>query len=158
MGIASVVACVWLGTKLNRNMPYAFVSDANTALAVTNGICSFMFFKNVKIKYNKFINTVAASAYGVLLIHANSDEMRQWLWGDVLHNVSMYSSSWLILHAIGSVIGIYVVCTLIDYLRIRFIEKPFFKLWDKHWDKIAEKYAITESKICKKLNIKENDE
>ena len=117
-----------------------------------------MFFKNVKMKNSKFINTVAASAFGVLLIHANSDAMREWLWGDVLHNVSMYDSAWLVLHAVASVIAIYVICTAIDYLRIRFIEKPFFKLFDRHFDKLASKYAKAESKICKKLNIKENDE
>lgn len=158
ISIASVVACAWLGTKLNSNMAHSLVSDSNTFLAVATGFSSFMFFKNLKIKNSNFINTVAASAFGVFLIHTINDSMRQWLWGDLLDNVSTYNSPWLILHAIGSVLGIYVVCTLIDYLRIRFIEKPFFKLWDKHWDGIAEKYANAESKICKKLNIKENDE
>lgn len=158
VSVVSIVACAWLGTKINRYMPYVFVAYSNTFPAVATGFCSFMFFKNVKMKNSKFVNTVAASAFGVLLIHANSDAMRQWLWVDVLHNVSMYDSAWLVLHAVASVIAIYVICTAIDYLRIRFIEKPFFKLFDRHFDKLASKYAKAESKICKKLNIKENDE
>lgn len=153
----SVVACAWLGQQLGKTMAFYFVTDSNTFLATATGFCTFMFFKNVKVKNSKFINTVAASSFGVLLIHAHSDAMRQWLWRDVLDNVSMYHSPWLILHALASVLGIYIICTIIDHLRIRFLEKPFFKLWDKHWDKISFKYKVLESKICKKLNIEEND-
>lgn len=158
LSAASVIACAWLGTRLDRNMAYTFVTDSNTLLAVTTGLSSFMFFKNLKMKNSRFINTVAASAFGVLLIHANSDVMRQWLWGDILHNVDAYASEWLVIHAIFSVAAIYVICTIIDFLRIQFIEKPFFKLWDKHFGKISDKYMEIESKICKKLNIKETDE
>lgn len=154
----SVVVCAWLCTKIGYIMAYTFVTDSNTFLAVATGFSSFMFFKNLKMKNSKIINTIAASAFGVLLIHANSDAMRQWLWRDLLHNVEMYNSDFLVIHAILSVLGIYFICTLIDYLRIKFVEKPFFKLWDKHWNKISEKYSKAELKICKKLNIKETDE
>jgi hypothetical protein len=85
----------------------------------------------LNIKYNKVINTIAASAFGVLLIHANSDTMRQWLWKDTLNNVGMFNSKFLFVHAIVSVAAVYIVCTLIDILRIRFLEKPFFKWYDK---------------------------
>ena len=144
--------------NITHHSSHFFVSESNKALAVLLSISAFMFFKNLKIKTNKFINTVAASAFGVLLIHANSDAMRQWLWVDVLQNAKMYSSEWLVLHAILSVLVIYIICTVIDFLRIQFIEKPFFKLWDKHFGKISDKYIQIESKICKRLNIKETDE
>ena len=85
------------------------------------------------------INTIGAATFGVLLIHANSDAMRQWLWKDMLNNVGVYDKVWMPLHAIGSVIVIYIVCTAIDYLRIRFVEKPFFELWDKHYEDAAGK-------------------
>lgn len=42
-------------------------------------VFAFLMFKNIQIPYNKGINTVAASTFGVLLIHANSDAMRKWL-------------------------------------------------------------------------------
>lgn len=136
----SVVACTWLGTKINRFAPFFFVSDSNTFLAAITGMFTFMFFKNIELKYNKYINTVAASTFGVLLIHANSNAMRKWLWNDVLDNVGHYDSSLMQLHAIGSVIGIFTVCVIIDIIRIRLIEKPFFVLWDKHWDGLAIKF------------------
>jgi hypothetical protein len=117
-----------------------------------------MFFKNLKMKPSRFINTVAASAFGVLLIHANSDYMRQWLWGDLLDNVRAYSSPYLALHAVGSVIAVYVICTVIDLLRIRLIERPFFVLWDKAWGGISSWYKRIESKLCAKLNVSGEDD
>lgn len=83
------------------------------------------FFKNLGMGYHPWVNRIAASAFGVLMIHANSDNMRRWLWRDVLDNVSAYHEKFFVAHAVGAVLGIYVVCTLIDIIRIRFIEKPF---------------------------------
>ena len=153
LSVISVVSCAWLGSKIDRNMAFYFVSDSNTFLAVTNGVCSFMFFKNLKIRQSKFINTVAASTFGVLCIHANSDTMRRWLWKDTLNNVGAYGSDLIVLHAIGVVIAIFIICTLIDMARIRLIERLFFKLWDRHFEKISEKYNTLENKLCEKLKI-----
>lgn len=82
-------------------------------------------FKNLNIKQSKLINTIAASTFGVLLIHANSDTMRQFLWKDVLKNTSMYGTPYLFLYAIGSVLGVYIICTIIDVLRARFWKDQF---------------------------------
>lgn len=108
----SVVAYIWLSTKigLNGSGTYYFVADSIKILAIVTALCAFLFFKNVKIKQSKFINTVAASTFGVLCIHANSDTMRNWLWKDTLDNVGIYSSQWMVLHAVGSVIAIFAVC------------------------------------------------
>lgn len=133
----SIVACVWLGDKLDRNMAFYFVADSNKVLAVITALCGFMFFKNLKFK-SKFINTVAASTFGVLLIHANSPTMRQWLWKDVVNVIGAYASSWLILHAVVSVCMIYIVCTVIDFIRLRFIETPLMKKFDNRFRAIDE--------------------
>jgi hypothetical protein len=126
----SVIVCAWLGPKVNLQNPYYFMADSNKFLAVVTAICAFMFFKNLHFSC-KFINIVASACFGVLLIHANSDTMRSWLWGDLLNVVGQYSSSLLVLHAVGSVLAIYVICTLIDLLRVYLIEKPLFKFLDK---------------------------
>lgn len=150
---ASVVGCAWLGLKLNKTIAYEFVTDSNTFLAVLTGVSSFMFFKNIKIPYNRFINTVAASTFGVLLIHANSDTMRQWLWKDIFNNVGMYESMSGYVHAIAAVILVFTVCTIIDNLRIRLIEIPFFKVWDKNWDRFLEKFRCVDGHILKRLKV-----
>lgn len=119
----SVISCAWIGLKLNKHLAYAFVTDSNTFLAVLTGVSSFLFFKNLKIQYSNVINTIAASTFGVLCIHASSDTMRQWLWRDILDNVGHYSSRFMPLHAIGSVLAVFVVCVVIDRVRIRILGK-----------------------------------
>lgn len=154
LSAVSVIVCTWLGTILHRNMAYGFVSDSNAFLAVITAIALFMTFKNSKIGYSRAINTVAASTFGVFLIHTRGDTMRQWLWKDVFDNVGHYGSSLLPLYAIGSVFLIFIICIVIDQLRICFIEKPFFTLWDKHWDSVQTKYKTIETKIASKLGIR----
>lgn len=130
LSVLSVVACMWLRVKMNIGIgAYSFVSDSNTFLALALGLSSFMLFKNLKIGYSKAINSIAASTFGVLLIHANSDTMRQWLWKDTLDVVGHYGSKFMPIHAIGSVLAIFIICTIIDQIRIRIIEKPFSRIF-----------------------------
>ena len=129
-----LLACVSILARLHASTsPYSFVSDSNRILAVALAFCSFLWFKNMKIKQNRTINTIAASTFGVLMIHANSDVMRQWLWYDLLNNVGHYSDALpsLMIHAFGSCFAIFFLCVLIDFLRIRFVERPFFRLLDQ---------------------------
>ena len=39
----------------------------------------------------------------------------------------------------GYLVGVYAACTLIDMARIRLVEVPFFRLWDRKFPPIAEK-------------------
>lgn len=129
---------VWGGaqtfTLINKNLSYFLVSDSNKPLAVLTAVFAFLFFKNLKFGYSKIINTIAASAFGVLLIHANSDTMRQWLWRDTLNNAGHYAGN-IYLHAVASVLAVYAICTLIDFVRIQLLEKPAFKLLDSKLNK-----------------------
>ena len=145
LSLFSVVACSYAFEVLpqsivqklasrygHTNIPYFFVSDSNKILALTTAVSGFMFFKNINLKNSKIINTISASCFGVLLIHSNSSIMRNWLWYDVCKNVKYVDSSYVVLHAVFVVLAIYVVCTIIDIIRIKFIEKPFFKTLDKY--------------------------
>ena len=131
-GVSIVVMCfVDYTFGLTGNYHY-FVSDSNTCLALITGISSFLFIKNVHIGYNRTINTIAASTFGVLMIHANSDTMRRWLWRDMCNCVGMYELDHVVLRSFATVLVIFTVCVLIDVLRIQIIEKPFLRWWDHH--------------------------
>lgn len=138
LSIIIAISIVPLLIKINFYQ-YIHVSDSNAIFAVIIGICSFMYFKNIPIKYNKTINTIGASTFGILLIHANSDLMRQWLWKDTLNNVGWYSSEWIYLHAIIGCLAVFIVCSLIDIIRLKYIEKPILNFIDKN---ILEKIKI----------------
>ncbi len=126
LGSLSIILGLWTGKWM-----YFFVSDANTLLAVCLGISSFLLFKSLHLGYCKWINTIASSTFAVLLIHANSDTMRRWLWGTVLNVRSVFASGLTYMHAVLSVIGVFAVCVAIDQLRIRWIEKPVFAWLDR---------------------------
>ena len=127
---ATVIWGAWRYDTSSKVAWYNFVADSNALFALTTAIFAFLFFKNLNIKHSKIINTISASAFGVLLIHASSDSMRQWLWKDTLQNTSFFNSDYLAAHAIASVLGIYIICTFIDFIRIQLLEKPFFRWFD----------------------------
>ena len=142
--ILSVCFGAWLSAKTGMNLAFYFVSDSNTFLALMTGVSSFLFFKNLKMNYSAFINAVASTTFGVLLIHANCATMRQWLWHDLLDNVGHYGMP---LYVLGCVLGIFALCSAIDYLRIRFIELPFFKYWDAKEEEMMARFKTSEN--CK---------
>ena len=148
----SVVACAFISARLDKTLVYYFVTDSNTFLAFATGFSSFMFFKNVKIRYSPFLNAVAASCFGVLLIHSNNENMRRWLWQDVLNVRGAFYESFMPFHAILSVLAIFIVCVIIDRLRIAFLERPLFKFWDAHWGKVEAKFHALEAKLFSKNN------
>jgi DNA/RNA-binding domain of Phe-tRNA-synthetase-like protein len=57
--------------------------------------------------------------------------MRRWLWRDACNNVVTYETGNVVVHAIICVVAVYMVCTIIDMLRIRFVEGPVLKYLEK---------------------------
>lgn len=127
----SILTIDFVGTKFDFTYVYYMCADSQKILALLLSLSLFCLFKNLNIKQNKLINTFAASAFGVFLIHANSNAMRTWLWQDFLKVPEQYNSPMLPLHLASSVLGIYLVCAGIDYLRIKIIEEPVFLKLDK---------------------------
>lgn len=93
----------------------------------------FCFFVKINIKQSKLINTVAKSVFGVLMIHANSLTMIDFVWQKLFKSQWAFENlgSVFIVHAFVSVIVIFSVCSVIDMIRIRFLEKPTFQYFDK---------------------------
>lgn len=104
--------------------------DCNGIMAVVVAVCSFMWFKNLRIKQSRVINTIAASCFGVLLIHANSGTMRQWLWFDVANVQDAFRGGHFAETEVLVVLAVFSACSLMDYIRIQCIEKPVFKMLD----------------------------
>ena len=112
---------------------YFFISDSNNIFALGVAVSSFMCIKNIHIPYNKIINAIGGSTFGVLLIHSNSGAMRLWLWKDVVDCVGHYNLTLLQLigFSFGVVFAVFFSCILIDRIRIKLLEEPFFKWYDK---------------------------
>ena len=117
----SVLFILFVSNKIGKILPYFyFVADSNKILAISTAVFTFLFAKQINIGCNKFINLLAASTFGVLMIHANSDTMRKWLWQDVCKNVENFTSSTFVkfvLHAVICTLLVYFVCVFIDIIR-----------------------------------------
>ncbi|MBO6082082.1 MAG: acyltransferase [Bacteroidales bacterium] len=112
--------------------PYWFVSDANKVMALVTAICLFNLFRVLNIRPSKFINAVGATTFGVLLIHANSDSMRQWLWYDLFNTAGHLSDPLSPLNAILVILLVFAVCSLLDWIRIVLLETPLFSVYDRY--------------------------
>lgn len=107
-----------------HHLSFFFISDSNKILALAVSVATFMWFKGLKIPSQKLINTLGAATFGILLIHANSDTMRQWLWCDTInctvHFTGLVSKD--LTYATMAVIIVFITCAAIEILRSKYIE------------------------------------
>lgn len=129
--VLSIVSVVILLFRGKGFYPYWFISDSNKIMALLTAICLFNFFRTLKVPYCKFVNFLGVTTFGVLLIHAHSDVMRQWLWNDVFDNVGHLYSPFYAFRAVAIVLIVFAVCAFIDYLRIVLLERPLFAYYDR---------------------------
>jgi hypothetical protein len=95
-------------------------------------------FIKLKPFYNNKINILASATLGVYLIHDNA-MFRPYLWRVILKNPEMYSSNLLIVHAIISIISVYLICSCIDLIRQYTVEKIFMGIVNKHLEQMVNK-------------------
>lgn len=130
---------LWKITKvedfLNNSRDLASISSI---LVLIVSVSMFVYFLNRK-KYNSnIINNISKCTLGVYLIHDNS-LFRPYLWEKIFKNANYYSSKMLIVHAIFSIIIVYVISSIIDYIRIILIEPLWMKLYDYLENKLKKK-------------------
>lgn len=143
LAILSIVTISFASNFLNVELPiYYFLVDSNKIFAIACAITMFLVFKNMKIRPSRIINTMAKATFGVLLIHANSDTMRQWLWRDTLQNTNYFDSQYLWIHALASVLVIYIVCVAIDLVRIYLLERPLFRMLGHRWPVLKKSWEV----------------
>ena len=127
-------------------LPRYFMSQYSIPLFLAS-IGLFMLFKNLHICSSKAINSVASTAFGIYLIH-NNPLVRNWLWehfsyfyNDVVY---LFALKFLLIVAL-----VFCFCSLIDYLRQKAIEFPFFQLLERilkeKFDKVDSALSWKES-------------
>ena len=79
------------------------------------------------MKYSKVINIISSATFGVLLIHDN-EYVREFLWIEVFKNASMIGSEYFIMYEIIVVLSVYIICTVIEIIRVKLIERPLFDI------------------------------
>lgn len=143
-----------IGFDLLENMSGFFSSNEmqfmqlQSPFIILSGAALFLGFKNLRIRHSNLVNTVAASVFGVYLIHDNNF-VRPFLWEKLFREGQFVNSSLLILNASIAVVSVFIVCTLFDLLRRRLIEKPLFYFYRK-WE-IEDLIKLGYHRVCDRV-------
>ena len=125
--------------------PIGLFSSANSTLAMGISISTFVWFKGLKLRYNRLINLIAASAFGVLLIHSGSSSIIEVVWHKIIRGDEWFASSLYILYMIMSVLALYIVCTMIDIIYKKLIERCLVEFSYREVKRIKDKYELLPS-------------
>lgn len=98
----------------------------SSILTILRAICFFMFFEKMTVFTNKCINIIASAAFGVYLIH-DSNIIRPLLWKTLFVNAQYQESMILIPYSIGVTLLVFIICTMIDLIRINTVERIYLK-------------------------------
>ena len=90
----------------------------------------FVGFANIDIGHVPFINTVSSTCFGIYLLHDNN-YVRSLLWCNIFKNAHYQESDFLILYTIMQTVIVFIVCAVIEWLRIHLVEKAYLKLIEK---------------------------
>ena len=128
------------------------VAAHETALFRRNGVVAllasigiFLFFKNLNVKDNKLINTVASTTFGVYLIHEYP--VRSLLWEDIFNNQAYANTNSVFIHSVAVIIVVFIVCAIVEFVRQKTVEK----IWLKQITKINTKLQPRFEKIMNYL-------
>lgn len=129
--ILSVILLNVAGIKIQSLFSKAIhFSEATFVPVVLAAIFLFLIFLNIDMKHSKIINIISSATFGVLLIHDN-EYMRNFLWIELFKNAYMLDSKYFILYEIVVVLGVYIICTVIEIIRSKIIENQLFLIISK---------------------------
>lgn len=111
---------------------------------VVISILLFLGFKTLDIKYNRIINSLASATFGIYLIHDNS-YVRPFIWKNVFQNSVIATNSIVIMSSIMEIIVVFFICSILELIRIRIIEKVYMQT-------INSTSQIIDSKINSMIN------
>lgn len=122
------IVSIYFGVHTGKFTHY-FVGEVNRFLAIGVAVTSFMTFKSIKMGQIKVINMISSSTFAVLLIHANCNEMRQWLWNDFVDVVAVFHRENYIGVSIGIIMFVFFSCIGIDMIR-KYLSKKVIIVFD----------------------------
>lgn len=147
--LLSAISFDILGLKIkffSEHSTYFFEMQKLPILIIS--ILLFLIFSKIDIGSNIVINTIASATFGVYLIHDNN-YMREFLWKVIFKNSTYAFSGYLIPYSLFVIFVVYLACTLIELIRIYFIEDKYLSLIDKVSNKVEIKLKKLQDFIYK---------
>ncbi len=106
------------------------ITSMNSPIVIIISILIFLAFKNISMKNNKIINSIASATFGVYLIHDNN-YVRDFLWHRLFRFDLIVNDNWFIVKVLLVVVSIYTLCTAIEITRKFIIEKRYVNYLNK---------------------------
>lgn len=122
---------------INSWSRYAFY-NSNNFFTILISLLIFLFFENIKINNNNFINSISNATLRIYLIHDNV-YMRDIIWRRIFNSTLYMNSNIFVLYSILVSIMVFLSCLLIELIRLHVIEKIYIKMLYKI-ENIVEKY------------------
>ena len=149
-----LIGSVVIFDLFGKNISYTtYMFNRNSILSILFSLSLFNIFINKKSFTNNFINIIASCSFGVYLIHDNS-LVRSVIWSNIFKNSNYIYSNFLIIHMLFTIIIVYIVCTIIEYIRKNTVEKLITKMLNDKIDKIQLYVEKKLNKIYLKFDIK----
>lgn len=122
IGCALITALASL--KMGRAWNYNFIFNLIGSVAL------FELFRSINIKHNKVINKLATYTFAVYLIDVNNF-FNIYLYRTLFHSNNYWNNNGMFLNLIITTIGIYIICIILESLRVLLFGKLFKWLSNK---------------------------
>ena len=91
---------------------------------------AFLGFRAMDLGCCRAVNVVASASFGVYLIHEHP-VIRRLLWGELFPGETLGGTAYFPVYSVLVVLGIFVLCTMIDLVRMYTVEKVWMMLAGK---------------------------
>lgn len=126
--------------KFNSNGLY----NRNSIIVIMLSISIFNLFINKRVYINKFVNLLGTCTLGIYLL-SEHPLMKDYLWLNIFNNKKYVYSNSLVLHLIISVLIVYIISLLIEFLRKITIDN----IYDQKVSKLINNLELKLNKIIK---------
>lgn len=129
--VISIILFEFIGTKIKIISQHTtYFTKINTIFCVLASIGIFLYFKNIKVFHNGFINNVSSTTLGIYLIHDNK-YIRPIIWNNIINAKKYIDEFYFLGYSIISILIVFIVCAFIERIRQLFFNKLIFKLSNK---------------------------
>ena len=102
----------------------------NSPFSLIISFCLFLTFCKWDIRYNRIINTVAGTAFGIYLIH-DHPQVRNYIYSEVFNCFDHTYSEYLIPYVLMIAVIIFLSCMVVEILRGTAVDKKLLRNMDR---------------------------
>lgn len=131
LGACGIITAGWITGATSLAEHAIHFSNINSPFVLLASIEFLLAAIKAKPTYSRILNMISSTAFAVYLIHCGGHNLT-FLCKHVLGLPdSVGTAWWMPLHAIGVTIVIFAVCSVIDLVRQRTIERAYMNLVDR---------------------------